>query len=57
MSFGPLSQIKARWEDDPVSRREELARQRKEEMQVSRRQRRHRLLDVKAVNEERLLPS
>ena len=40
VSFGPISKIKSKWEADdsgvPRTRREELARQRKEELQVLR---------------------
>lgn len=40
VSFGSISNIKSKWEDDknaaPLSRKEELARQRKEEIQMIR---------------------
>ena len=40
VSFGSISDIKSKWETDkqgtPVSRREELAKQRKEELKILR---------------------
>ena len=36
VSFGSISDIKSKWEEEPQSRREELARQRKEELKMIR---------------------
>ena len=62
VSFGSISSIKSKWEDEssktPLSRKEELARQRKEEIQVLRARQCHgRQLRLKEAYEQAVLES